>query len=335
MIDSWYRRLLNHARIYVDENLIGAREWQWYYVASGVDDGMNQQAHADAICACHSLERLPWPGHPSIVAREVETCPSTMPMLLVNVPIPDTHVELLSGSEAVRLLSFTCKGPGTPVTMTDSLFGMARFHYGVPDAKGRDTRELLQEEFAGMNAGVFRESIERSVPTTGSLWRAMRIHPMVGNDPVEDKAFYYAPAYSVLCAFSSIVTPSHYMIKLHDRKGAGTKRMRRHMKANPVIAMIPYERLYQFAPKGDRKVKQHFRRGHIRHMWQQAGIDRFALPQSPGERLKLVVDRDVTRIYVHPGWVGDPLIEGEDYVAEVMTGESTLPPIGVKQRKHA
>ncbi len=51
-------------------------------------------------------------------------------------------------------------------------------------------------------------------------------------------------------------------------------------------------------------IAMHKRRGHVRHLWKRAGVERSSLPENAGARLKLCVERDVKRIYVRPHWVG-------------------------------
>jgi hypothetical protein len=53
-------------------------------------------------------------------------------------------------------------------------------------------------------------------------------------------------------------------------------------------------------------------------------INRFALPDSPVERIKLVHQCKVPRIYINPMWVGDPNFDIDGYQFEVMTKEMPL-----------
>jgi hypothetical protein len=130
----------------------------------------------------------------------------------------------------------------------------------------------------------------------------------------------------LLHCLSMLAAPCHYMVVSRFAEGFGTKAQRRWTKEKPIFVSVPYDRLYKLIEDQQERqpVQPHFRRGHIRHMWKESGINRFALPDNPAERFQLVKRHHVRRIYIHPTWVGDPLILDGDVTHEVQQGETEL-----------
>ena len=103
-------------------------------------------------------------------------------------------------------------------------------------------------------------------------------------------------------------------------------------RAKPIFSVIAYDRLYQQLVGGDHQheVAPHFRRGHIRHYWKKAGLNRFALPISPVDRMKLVHRHRVERVYIPPMWIGDKVYEVDGVTHEIVTENIPL----VQIRRH-
>lgn len=135
-----------------------------------------------------------------------------------------------------------------------------------------------------------------------------------------------------LSYLANLAIPCHYMLKSRAKKGFGpTGEIRRLTKAKPIFSVIPHERLYKMLEgKGpEQEVSPHFRRGHIRHYWTKGipPLNRFFLPDSPVERIKLVHRHKIPRRYIHPTWVGNPNLEDEGFDFEIMRGEMPLRPL--------
>ncbi len=139
-------------------------------------------------------------------------------------------------------------------------------------------------------------------------------------------------ASDVLGYLANIVVPCHYFVKSNFDKGFGTKAQKRVTRDKPIFSVISYDRLFRtFLSDNDHQgetVEPHFRRGHVRHHWKKAGLNRHALPDSPMERIKLVHRHHVQRSYVPPVWVGENVFSIDGVTHEIMTDEMPLVQIG-------
>ncbi len=136
-------------------------------------------------------------------------------------------------------------------------------------------------------------------------------------------------ASDLLACLSNICIPCNYVVKSSFKKGFGTTgAMRRHTAGMPILSIVAYDRLYRSfigqKPPKEQEQEPHFRRGHIRHLWKEAGLDRFNLPEDPVKRIELVHRKKVRRIYVLPTWVGGTEFETENMDYEIVTGEMPL-----------
>lgn len=133
-------------------------------------------------------------------------------------------------------------------------------------------------------------------------------------------------ANDILEALSNIMTPCAYAVKSRFSEGFGTSSIKRQVKDKPIFSFISFDRLYRSVVGGEYtgEMSPHFRRGHPRHLWKEAGVDRNKLPVTPSERLRLVREKRVRRIYIPPTWVGDPNISIDGVDHEILTGEIPL-----------
>lgn len=136
-------------------------------------------------------------------------------------------------------------------------------------------------------------------------------------------------ASDVLGYLANIVVPCHYFVKSEFEEGFGTKAQRRVTRGKPIFSIISYDRLHRTFLKDDDDyqggtVEPHFRRGHVRHHWKKAGLNRHALPISPLERMKLVYKHHVERSYVPPTWIGENVFSIDGVTHEILTSEMPL-----------
>lgn len=170
-----------------------------------------------------------------------------------------------------------------------------------------------------------------------SYWRAVNAATMEGiwvakemGLPNQDQM---GLASDVLGYLSNIVVPCHYFVRSHFDEGFGTKAQKRVTRCKPIFSVISYDRLYRTFiseehGEGDYEVQPHFRRGHVRHHWKRAGLNRLALPESPIERMKLVYKHHVARSYIPPMWVGESRFAVDGVTHEILTEEMPLVQIG-------
>ncbi len=138
-------------------------------------------------------------------------------------------------------------------------------------------------------------------------------------------------ASDVLGFLANIVVPCHYFVKSQFEEGFGTKAQRRVTRGKPIFSVISYDRLHRTFLQNDDDddyqgdtVEPHFRRGHVRHHWKKAGLNRQYLPISPIDRMKLVYKRHVERSYIPPTWIGEKVFSIDGVTHEIMTSEMPL-----------
>ena len=113
--------------------------------------------------------------------------------------------------------------------------------------------------------------------------------------------------------------PTGYLFRATARN-QGLKRDRRLFKpGQDALIHIPFNRLWTIYGESFRQVmcdapEPHRRRGHIRHHWKEAGLDRrFDIPLNPADRAALVESARVRRQWINPCWVGLPREGGDDW----------------------
>lgn len=141
----------------------------------------------------------------------------------------------------------------------------------------------------------------------------------------ENEAYGFCPATDALAMFVPMVFPCGYKVKAAMPEGIGPPRIRKATRGKQMFCFIGYERLYRAAKDSgadvEYHVEPHFRRGHIRHLWKEAGIDRFTLPQDHMSRHLLALQRGVRRVRVHPAWIGPKQFKTLGLDVEICQGE--------------
>lgn len=161
-------------------------------------------------------------------------------------------------------------------------------------------------------------------PERHGCWMATSVSREVGEPSLQAGL-----ANDILSYLANVAVPCHYVVRSRFEKGFGsTGKMKRMMRDKPIFSVISGSRIYRefVEPSGDMgPIRPHFRRGHIRHHWKMAGINRMMLPADPVMRIRLVHERKVPRSYIPPTWVGDEgkwLVDG--VLHEVVTEEIPL-----------
>lgn len=136
------------------------------------------------------------------------------------------------------------------------------------------------------------------------------------------------PMCSVLPILATLAFPCGYMVRSTFTEGFGYPSLKRKTRGKQVFGHINYDRLYRVASEcgvtDADTVAPHFRRGHFRHMWQEAGLNRLDLPASAYKRMRLTLEKKVRRVYVHPAWVGKRHFRSDGLDCEVITGETEM-----------
>jgi len=174
-------------------------------------------------------------------------------------------------------------------------------------------REAMQGPFGACLPGTDR------VWSAGPFPKHLRIH--------EPGMTWFSVACSHFLSLSALAFPCGYQVRAKLKDGFGTRRQRRMSSGKPLMTHVMHDRLYRtYADAtGDAcPVAPHFRRGHIRHLWKMAGVDRAGLPRDPFARVRLAVEKHVRRIYVHPSWIGDSRFGDDSFDFEIVTGETEL-----------
>jgi hypothetical protein len=121
---------------------------------------------------------------------------------------------------------------------------------------------------------------------------------------------------TLIRAFCNLVVPCHYYVKTTFPEGFGPKKFARAIRGKPMFSMISFDRLHAICPETQGMQREaHWRRGHYRYLWKRAGLNRFALPDSPAQRFELVRRFKVDRVYIQPTWIGPRsfVVDGVQY----------------------
>lgn len=334
MIGKQWMRLLREGLLKLYKAYPVLVDFTVYYMATEKGKPM---ARGAAVRSMHELEFLPWPEDNCIVVSEepymmAHHNDGTWGILLTFA----VHsVAWLTQTQGVKLHGDSRATGEKIITYQIAMTGQRQIIWGegvafmgmfrgefslssLPEEM-KEMREILSETGVTAFSAEYLNFFEACVPRVdGHVWYGCS----------EGKSPGLEPGIILLSALANIATPCHYRV-LAQSQGFGSKAVRRAIQAKPFICIVAFDRLYTMQPtNGDGHPKTpHSRCGHIRHLWKEAGINRFALPQEPENRIRLVADRHVRRIYVHPTWVGrrEYSADGIDYKIE--GGETELPPL--------
>lgn len=294
-----------------------------YYMAA--DKG--SMPRAAAVRSLHGLDFLPWPEEACIIAVE-EAAISPVGAMVLGLFVRTAHSSVIPGgdyseSQTVNTMvhhSVGLKGGAIAHGPTE-LCAIYRRHHLADAESPEKVLASVQAEVGEDRSGGYAEYIARCMPyDKGDLWVGL----------LANEADKWSPnievGLAILGSLANLTVPCHYRV-LAQSKGFGSKAVRQAIQAKPFICIVAFDRLYTTQPSdGEGHPKTpHSRCGHIRHLWKEAGLDRNALPPEPEKRLRLVADRHVRRIYVHPTWVGARTYEADGLTYDIQGGESELP----------
>lgn len=195
----------------------------------------------------------------------------------------------------------------------------------------------MTDDYLQKKADQFPSATDEQKEKLKSYWKAMNSLSFDGiwvakemGLPNQDQM---GLASDVLGYLANIVVPCHYFVKSSFEEGFGTRSQRRMTRGKPIFSVISYDRLYRTFLQTDDDyqegvVEPHFRRGHVRHHWKKAGLNRQALPNSVIDRIKLVHKHRVERSYIPPTWIGENKFSIDGVSHEIMTKEMPLVRIG-------
>jgi len=294
----------------------------------------------------HQLNEIPWPDKECIICAE-EHINSFFPSLNVDFMVFVIHTNKLKSKyrdiaqidksnvdriEPIQVIK-VIHPKNTNIIQTVNVF-VEMFHQTNANIKfvdpaisadraiqeQKENFRSLGKELSKEEENKFREYI-------------LKIH-----EASNEKSFWYAYtekqksgiglASDILCYLSNIVVPCHYVVKSSFAKGFGKPSLKKMTREKPIFSILNYNRIYHhFGNKikdKDDEVTPHFRRGHIRHHWKLAGLDRFKLPSDPMYRIMLVSQHKVKRTYIPPTWVGTKRFVEKDVIHEILTEEINL-----------
>lgn len=336
MIDKQTQRFIKEGLLAIYRAYPEAMEYAVYYLPfehhSFKEIGMS-------IRSMHGIPEIPWPEEDCIVCTEehVSTLLShdvkPFMMMLHTKKFKDrmNNVPKAEDCGIIEPIEFfnvaiTSGQPGK------SAVHVFRKQVTLVHRKGK-FRCPMTDEYLQNKADQFPYATDEQKEKLKSYWKAVNAPTFEGiwvakemGLPNQDQM---GLASDILGYLANIVVPCHYFVKSHFEEGFGTRAQRRATRCKPIFSVISYDRLHRTFLKDDEDyqggtVEPHFRRGHIRHHWKKAGLNRQALPESPIERMKLVHHHQVQRSYIPPIWVGENTFSVNGVTHEVLTDEMPL-----------
>lgn len=323
MFDTATRRLLKDIIIYLDHQIPETIHYPAYYFPWDNKTFEELDAGVELI---RRLEHFPWPDVPCIVFAHdafAEMCYDKPPHCLVAC----VH----DGSRAVVSLDYgreTFADKYHLIAAIQLETGQVALHHSIrllyrtDDVPGRydhAANVLLRSEAIGRPLTLSEQGRMRKhgqayyKNRSGLCWYEGRF--------LEDGARMDTRPSYLPESLINIATPCHYFVRSRFKNGFGSQRLRRATSTKAIFSAVRYERLHSIWPpdaRGD--TPPHFRRGHVRYYWKRAGLDRFALPRTPGDRVALVQRRNVESVYVTPAWVGVSAWDEGDIEHEIILG---------------
>ncbi len=303
-------------------------------------DNTDSEILGQTVKGLQQLPRLPWPGEKCIVLAEnplysildmEEEYQCRMYSILAFVKCGNVQNPRLEGEQEIDLLVTDLVDD--KILQYQDRYWM--YHVTDPNVRWMDTEESLDKRVAEIKSKhklndpkaeeKFRNYFRKIGPQgLTSFWTSC-----VGSrpNPTEVDLGQHGLAADMLVALANLAVPCGYMVKSSFKRGFGpTGRIKRQTKEMTIFSMIKFNRLYRTFVGGNdsHEVEPHHRRGHIRHLWKEAGLNRFSLPNDPVARIKLVHDHRVRRVVIPPTWIGEKRYETDDCDFEIITGETEL-----------
>ncbi len=340
MIDRQTQRFIKEGLLAIYRAYPKAMEYAVYYLpfehSSFGEIGMS-------IRSMHGIPEVPWPEEDCIICTEDHV--STL--LEHDIKL---FIMILHTKEFKDRMNLIPKDEDTGIVEPMEFFNVAM----LPGAPGKSVINVsrkqitlvhregtfrcpMTEEYLQTKANQFPYATDKQKKKLIGYWKAVNAPSFDGiwvakemGLPNQDQM---GLASDVLGYLANIVVPCHYFVKSNFEDGFGTKAQKRVTRCKPIFSVLSFDRLHRtFMPDdedcGDGTVEPHFRRGHIRHLWKKSGLNRHALPNSPGERMKLVHKHRVERVYIPPVWVGENIYSVDGVTHEILTDQMPLVQIG-------
>lgn len=340
MIDRQTQRFIKEGLLAIYRAYPQAMEYAVYYLPF---EHHSFKEIGQSIRSMHGIPEIPWPEEDCIVCTEDHV--STLLGHDVKLFIMMLHTKAFKDR-----MNTIPKGDDCGIVEPIEFFNVAL----LPGAPGKSSIHIsrkqitlihregnfqctMTEEYLDNKASQFPFITDEQKEKLKNYWKAVNAPSFEGiwvakemGLPNQDQM---GLASDVLGYLANIVVPCHYFVKSTFEEGFGTKSQKRVTRCKPIFSVISYDRLHRtFLPDDEDyqggTVEPHFRRGHIRHHWKKAGLNRHALPMSPGERMKLVHRHRVERVYIPPMWVGENVFSIDGVTHEIVTSEMPLVQIG-------
>lgn len=320
-----YRRMAKEAlmfiyRLEIPKNL---KDFHVYYFPY---DDSDLNIVRESVQALQSLDEIPWPSENCIILAEdpVSVMLSNQkqysgPKILIwYIKTKESKNNILIGYVELKNNSIKINGP--------LKYQLKRMEFQIQSNESREgyidkavNFLKTQEPSAECITEQYREYLRKVCVSSSanSGW-------VIVTDKNEIKS---GMAADILASMASIITPCSYIAKACFPNGFGFGKVKKISKNTKIITLIKPERLYANYSHNttiDQSRNAHERRGHIRHFWKEAGIDRFKLPDTLADRLKLVKEHKVRRTYINPAWVGPKIVKLEDCEISVTENEIEL-----------
>lgn len=336
LIDRHTKRLLKELRVFLARNHPDFCAFPEFFAPT---DFRSTDEFVDSIDAVHTLEALPWPERPCILYaegmngfdffpaefRELSDTAKSVSAFIIDGDgslwslharrVRPTEVEI--GTSLARGQVARVRFQSTPGGIVDRMISAKAnlrqwFDDAVATFSPPGTR-VSERQATQINQAI-ENFCESQVPRCEAPWQ-------VRNPAWQENVWDYMP--SLVAAFANIVTPCHYRLKSYFTEPFGDQRTKQCFAHKPIFSLVKYDRVYRVATGcGEHDVPPHFRRGHVRHMWLESGIDRLCLPPDPALRQRLAQERKVRRVVVSPCWVGQREFDDDGMHHEILAEES-------------
>lgn len=334
LISKRHYRLYKEARIYLErKEPRGIRTVYWF------DDALlNTPENSMAVRKIHDLGEIPWPSRDSLIVS-----PAQVDAITVLMPGISSH-RTVFGRPADCVARAWSVVSDNNVSVDHETFGLVYLDSTQSDARVVDKRpwdQVIKDELAscgesGSSDHHLLEWYHGCVPSKGA-WFAGDIAGMQeALDRNNGYRFSFRVACHLLASLSSIAVPSHYIVRAHQRKRYGSKKIGSCFAKDALIVHVSFDRLHQFVKERGEimaDIEPHSRRGHVHHFWKRAGLNRFALPDCPVERMLLCRKHQVEELYIPPMWIGPRLFETEELVYEVLVDPIQLTSYSKERQK--
>lgn len=347
------RRLIKEGLKYIKRNAPYAASWPLYYTVN--DRTVLFEQLNNASCLFNDLNSLPWPAdrcvicwreHSDLLMKEKEHHLASLHFVIREPSDGKMHVSFSEAPDkfsyvesASRFFIVKAFVEDQRIIVHDEMDGVTLFCSSPSDDKFVqamsaffDAGRHKADDLAAFN--IYCDIATKFYDTSQSHWSWRHIVQNTKEDELAVMNESPFVIFNILCALSAIACPCHYIVTSTFAEGFGNKEERAAFTGKKVFCTIHYDRLYHVHERladtdgeSDTHVAPHYRRGHIRHLWKLAGLDRFVLPDDARDRVRLVKQHGVKRLYIHPAWIGQNEYEEDGVTHEIQAEDTELPPL--------